>query len=132
MLAALLAIAVAVTVAARLASAEPSAETLAVTEGLLAPDNTGVNTRDREGKTLTPQDQSESEGDRELTRRIRQAVMDDGSLSFEAKNAKIITVNGRVTLRGPVKNAEEKLAIEAHAAAAAGGAVDSQLEIETV
>lgn len=94
------------------------------------PDNTGVNKRDRDDKTLTPMDQGESEADRKITQQVRQAVMKDGSLSFSAKNVKIITINGKVTLRGSVKNAEERAAIERAAAQVAGtGRVDSQLEI---
>ena len=95
-----------------------------------APDNTGRNVRDRGGATLTPGDQSESETDRTLTQRIRQAVVADDALSMTAKNIKIITINGLVTLRGPVKTMEEKRTIEAKAQQIAGAdKVDSQLEI---
>jgi osmotically-inducible protein OsmY len=95
-----------------------------------APDNTGRNVRDRGGATLTPGDQSETEADRTLTQRIRQAVVADDALSMTAKNVKIITVNGVVTLRGPVKTIEEKRTIEATAQQIAGAdKVDSQLEI---
>jgi osmotically-inducible protein OsmY len=103
---------------------EPPAQT--------APDNTGRNVRDRSGATLTPGDQSESEADRTLTQRIRQAVVADEALSTTAKNVKIITINGMVTLRGPVKNSQEKGTIEAKARQIAGAdKVDSQLEIIT-
>jgi osmotically-inducible protein OsmY len=95
-----------------------------------APDNTGRNVRDRSGATLTPGDQSESEADRTLTQRIRQAVVADEALSTTAKNVKIITINGVVTLRGPVKNPQEKVMVEAKARQIAGAEkVDSQLEI---
>jgi osmotically-inducible protein OsmY len=95
-----------------------------------APDNTEKNVRDRGGQTLTPLDQSDSEADRALTQRIRQAVVGDDSLSTTAKNVKIITANGRVTLRGPVKNATEKAAIAAKAQQIAGAdKVENQLEI---
>jgi len=94
------------------------------------PDNTGKNVRDRDDKTLTPLDQSESEADRTLTQRIRQAVVEDDSLSTNAKNVKIITVNGRVTLRGPVTSKQEKAAIATKAQQLAGAdKVDDQLEI---
>jgi len=96
-----------------------------------APDNTGRNVRDRGGATLTPGDQSESKADRTLTQRIRQAVMADKSLSTNAKNVKIITVNGIVTLRGPVNSPQEKDKIEAKAQRIAGvDKVDNQLEIK--
>jgi hypothetical protein len=92
--------------------------------------NTGMNVRDRNGNTATPQDQSNSEGDLQITARIRQAILDDQALSITAENIKIITVNGKVTLRGPVKNAAEKSAIVAKAQQVAGTTqVDDQLEI---
>jgi hyperosmotically inducible periplasmic protein len=95
-----------------------------------APDNTGRNIRDRSGETLTPGDQSESEADRTLTQRVRQAVVADDSLSTTAHNIKIITINGLVTLRGPVNSAQEKANIEAKAKHIAGATkVDNQLEI---
>jgi hyperosmotically inducible periplasmic protein len=95
-----------------------------------APDNTGRNVRDREGKTLTPGDQSESKADLDLTQRIRQAVVADESLSTTAHNVKIITVNGVVTLRGPVNSDQEKAKIAAVAEKIAGvKQVDNQLEI---
>ena len=76
-------------------------------------------------------DQGGSEADRKITQQIRQAVMKDGSLSFNAKNVKIITVNGKVTLRGPVKTAAERSAIDAAAKSAAGAnQVDNQLEVK--
>jgi osmotically-inducible protein OsmY len=70
-----------------------------------APDNTGVNERDRNSAHPTPMNQGNGEVDIDLTQRIRKAVMANDSLSFTAKNAKIITRDGRVTLRGPVKSA---------------------------
>jgi hyperosmotically inducible periplasmic protein len=97
-----------------------------------APDDTGKNVRDRGDKTLTPMDQGGSAGDRELTATIRKAIVDDGSLSTNAHNVKIITVDGVVTLRGPVKTPAEKAAVAATAEKAKGvKRVDNQLEVET-
>ena len=94
------------------------------------PSNSRVNERDRTAGALTPLDQSESAGDRDLVQRIRKAVIADDSLSFTAKNVKIITRDGRVTLRGPVVNAHEKSAIEQAARDAAGPKnVTNELEI---
>jgi hypothetical protein len=93
------------------------------------PDNTRVNTRDRGGESLTPMDQGRSKSDREITQNIRKAVVADKSLSFSAKNVKIITVNGKVTLRGPVKTESEKANIEAAARKVASD-VDSQIEVK--
>jgi len=96
-----------------------------------AADNTKVNKRDADKAALTPGDQQENATDLKLTQQIRQAVMADGSLSFTAKNVKIITVNGKVTLRGPVNNAQERSAIEAAARKIAGAdKVDNQLEVK--
>lgn len=95
------------------------------------PDNTKVNERDASSTALTPLDQQENRTDLTITQQIRQAVMADGSLSFTAKNVKIITQNGKVTLRGPVNTAQERSAIEAAARKVAGAAsVDNQLEVK--
>jgi osmotically-inducible protein OsmY len=112
----------------RVASAEAAASSDEDTAE--APDNTAVNERDRDNRTLTPGDQSNSERDLEITQRIRETVVDDDSLSFTAKNVKIITVDGHVTLRGPVKNEQERRAIEQAAVAVAGKEqVVSELEV---
>jgi hyperosmotically inducible protein len=94
-------------------------------------DNTARNVRDREAPALTPTDQGESASDREITQQVRQAVVAHDDLSMNAKNAKIITRDGVVTLRGPVKSPAEKTRIGALAAKAPGvKRVDNQLEIE--
>src|ERR1700730_6454085 len=95
------------------------------------PDNTATNERDRSGETKTSGDQSNSSADLKITQAIRQALMKDGGLSMTAKNIKIITASGQVTLRGPVKTAEEKARIDQLAKSAAGGAkIDNQLEVK--
>ena len=94
------------------------------------PDNSGRNVRDRNDQTKTAGDQSESEADRTISQNIRQALTADDSLSTNGKNAKIITIDGTVTLRGPVKSDKEKSAIGAKAQQVAGVKnVDNQLEI---
>ena len=93
-------------------------------------DDTGVNTRDRGEDAKTPLDQSNAERDLELTRQIRQQIMDAG-LSTDAENVKVITDGGVVTLRGPVESEEERQAIVAIARGIAGGQVDNQLEVAT-
>jgi osmotically-inducible protein OsmY len=93
-----------------------------------APDNTKTNQRDKEGTATA--DQRMTSEDREITKKIRQAVHNDKSLSTYAHNVKIITQGGKVTLRGPVRSEEEKTNIAAKATAVAGdGNVDNQLEI---
>jgi len=94
------------------------------------PDNTRVNERDRESSSLTPMDQKENESDLKITQRIRKAVVANDALSFTAKNVKIITRDGQVTLRGSVKKAEEKSAIEKAARDVAGpGKVNNEIEV---
>ncbi len=95
-----------------------------------APDNTGRNERDRDNATKTAGDQSENEADRTISQKVRQAIVADDSLSTNAKNVKIITVDGVVTLRGPVKSEAEKKNIDAKARQIAGVKnVENQLEI---
>ena len=97
----------------------------------VAPDNSGVNVRDRNPETMTAGQQSNAKGDVELTRRIRRAVVKDNSLSMMAHNVKIISANGSVILRGPVKTEQEKAAIARKAQAIAGAdKVDNQLEVK--
>ena len=97
-----------------------------------AADNTDKNERDRSGAALTSGDQGGSEADRTLTQRVRQGVVDDDTLSITGKNVKIITVDGVVTLRGPVKSAAEKAAIASIAQKVSGvKSVDNQLETVT-
>ena len=94
-------------------------------------DNTKKNERDRSGETKTPGDQSNSPEDLKITTAIRRALVKEDALSMTAKNVKIITAGGQVTLRGPVKSAEEKAHIDKIAKGAAGEAkVDNQLEIK--
>jgi hyperosmotically inducible periplasmic protein len=96
------------------------------------PDNTGVNKRDRNDQALTSGDQANNEADREITRNIRRAITKNDQLSTTAKNIKIITANGKTTLRGPVKSEQEKEQILAAAKGVQGvGEVDNQLEVKS-
>ena len=93
-------------------------------------DNSGRNERDRNDATKTAGDQAENEADRTISQNIRQAVIADDAVSTNGKNVKIITVDGTVTLRGPVKSEKEKTNIGAKAQQIAGvKSVDNQLEI---
>jgi hyperosmotically inducible periplasmic protein len=51
--------------------------------------------------------------DRTLTQKIRKSVMADKSLSTYAHNVKIISQDGMVTLKGPVRSDDEKKTIVA-------------------
>jgi hyperosmotically inducible protein len=95
------------------------------------PDNTKVNQRDRDPNAATADQQKMNPGDRETTKQIRQAIMKDKSISSYGHNVKVITQNGMVTLKGPVRSEEEKKAIEAKAAEIAGpDKVTDQLDVK--
>lgn len=93
------------------------------------PDNSATNIRDRDDSAKSPIDQNENKTDIGITADIRSQVVDT-KMSVDAQNVKIITQDGRVTLRGPVKTAEEKKRIEEIAHSVAGvDKVDSLLEV---
>jgi hyperosmotically inducible protein len=95
------------------------------------PDNTKVNERDRNANEPTADQQKENRSDRNITQQVRQALVKDKSLSTYAHNVKVITQNGRVTLKGPVRSEEEKKAVEAKAEEVAGaGKVTDQLDVK--
>ena len=95
---------------ANLASASPQA------------DNTKMNKGDQNNSAMTADKQKMNAADRMLTQKIRKAVMADKALSMYAHNVKIISQNGMVTLKGPVRSEEEKASVAAKAVDAAGGA----------
>jgi osmotically-inducible protein OsmY len=68
----------------------------------------------------TASDQPENEADRKITQQIRQSVTKDDSLSTSAQNVTIVTRDGKVTLRGTVKNDSEKQKIAEAAKKASG------------
>jgi len=93
-------------------------------------DNTKVNTRDRAKGAATADQQKENDADRDVTQKIRQALMQDKSLSSYAHNVKVITQGGQVTLKGPVRSDQEKQTVEAKAVAVAGaGHVTNQMSV---
>lgn len=94
-------------------------------------DNTARNVRDRQTDRLTPIQQGSSEAEVEMTRNIRKEILDQKGLSVNARNVKVITANGRVTLRGPVNSDEEKRLIADIAERLAQRQnVDNQLEVK--
>ncbi|MEO6054932.1 MAG: BON domain-containing protein [Chthoniobacterales bacterium] len=93
-------------------------------------DNTGRNVRDQSGNTKTPLDQSESPKDIKLTAAIRHTIVFNGELSALAKNIKIITASGVVTLRGPVKSRKEISIIMSAAKDAGAHKIINKLEIK--
>ena len=96
-----------------------------------AADNTKVNQRDRNTSEATADQQKNARLDREMTRKIRRAIIQDKSLSTYGHNVKIITQNGMVTLKGPVRSEDEKKAVEAKATEIAGeNNVTSNLDVK--
>ena len=86
------------------------------------PDNTAVNKRDRNSGEVTADQQKTNAADQDLTKKVRQSIMSDKSLSSYAHNIKIISQDGSVTLKGPVKSEDEKKTVLAKAVAIAGSA----------
>lgn len=96
-------------------------------------DNSQKNVRDRNDATLTAGDQGNSEADRDITQNVRKMLVSGPTdYSMAAKNIKIVTINGKITLRGPVNTTAERTAIATIAESVAGvGNVDNQLEVKT-
>jgi hyperosmotically inducible periplasmic protein len=95
-----------------------------------APDNTKTNQGDANKGATTADQQKMNAADRNITKEIRSSIMKDKSLSTYAHNIKIITQDGKVTLKGPVRSEDEKAAIESKAVAIAGANnVTDQLEV---
>ena len=80
------------------------------------PDNTFVN---KQGE-LNAGSQKNNKQDLAVTQNIRKAIIADKSLSTYAHNVKVITSNGFVTLKGPVRSEDEKKAVVAKAIDVAG------------
>jgi hyperosmotically inducible periplasmic protein len=92
-----------------------------------APDDSKVNRQN----SPTADQQKMNPADRELTRKIRRAIVADKSLSTYAHNVKIITQDGKVTLKGPVRSDDEKNNVVAKATQIAGdGNVTDQIEVK--
>lgn len=92
-----------------------------------APDNSKTN---KDAGGMTADQQGNSKADRELAQNVRKAIMQDKALSTYAHNVKVISQNGQITLKGPVRSEDEKQAIEAKAAEVAGKAnVTSELTV---
>ena len=96
------------------------------------PDNTKMNKRDRNAGAVTADQQKMNAPDQELTRKIRRSIMADKSLSSYAHNIKIVSQDGAVTLKGPVKSDDEKKTVIAKAVAVAGSAdkVTDQISVQ--
>ena len=93
-------------------------------------DNTKTNKHDRAEGAMTADQQKMNPADRELTQKIRKAIMADKALSTYAHNVKVISRDGMVTLKGPVRSDAEKSTIEAKATEVAGaGKVTNEITV---
>jgi len=95
-----------------------------------APDNTKTNQGDANKGAATADQQKMNAADRNISKEIRSSIMKDKSLSTYAHNIKIVTQDGKVTLKGPVRSEDERATIESKAVAIAGANnVTNQLEV---
>ncbi|MBC7457177.1 MAG: BON domain-containing protein [Bdellovibrionaceae bacterium] len=85
-------------------------------------DNSKINERITKNSEWTAEDQGSSEHDLKTTQEIRKQVVDQDQFSSSAKNVKVITRDGWVVLKGPVKTMSEKNRIESIAKSVAGSA----------
>jgi hyperosmotically inducible protein len=99
--------------------------------GQNAPDNTKMNQGDQNPNQTTADQQQNNRSDLDITRQIRKSIEADKNFSTYAHNVKIITRNGQVTLKGPVRSEDEKQAVEQKAAEVAGaGKVSNELTVK--
>jgi osmotically-inducible protein OsmY len=97
-----------------------------------AADNSKANKRDRNKAEPTADQARNNLSDREVMRQIRRAVVSDKSLSSYGHNIKIISHNGKVTLKGPVRSGDEKHTVEQYARKVAGDEnVINELTVKT-
>jgi hyperosmotically inducible periplasmic protein len=98
----------------------------------VSPDNSKSNKVDQSNKGPTADNQANNSSDMKITQDIRKSVMSDKSLSTYAHNAKIVTLNGEVTLNGVVNSQAESASIEQMATQVAGsGHVVNKLKVKS-
>jgi len=115
------------------AQSAPTASPVPAGQSTPKADSTRINERDRNHTGETAQSQSNAKGDRELLAAVRRSVVKDKSLSTMAHNVKILTNDGVVTLRGPVRSDDEKAKVEALVKQVAGvSSVQNNLDIKTI
>lgn len=112
--------------------AQPDNTTAAPGSASSKADNSGLNRRDKNQASLTPQDQTNAAADRKLLAAVRRTVTREKSFSTAAHNIKMMVAGGAVTLRGPVKSDGEKAKIEELVKQVNGvTSVDNQLDVKT-
>jgi hyperosmotically inducible periplasmic protein len=103
------------------------AQDQSATPASAAPDNSAQN----KGQQTTADQQKSNTSDRDITKKIRQSIIADKSLSAYGHNVKIITQSGMVTLKGPVQSDSEKQTIDSLAVDVVGqDKVSNQLTVK--
>jgi osmotically-inducible protein OsmY len=102
------------------------------TDAQTKPDNSAVNKRDQNSDQATADKQKMNATDSGIAAKIRKAVVADKSLSTYAHNVKIISQDGVVTLKGPVRSDDEVKSIVAKATDVTGSAdkVINQMSVQ--
>jgi hypothetical protein len=94
------------------------------------PDNTAVNKRDRDADAVVPTDQGNNQADLDKSADIRKRILQNKEMSIKGQNVKVVTLGGKVTLRGPVASDAERKIIEDIAKDVAGAdKVTNELEV---
>jgi osmotically-inducible protein OsmY len=89
------------------------------------------NTRENKAQSSTADNQPNAKSDRMMTAKVRKAIIADKNLSLYAHNVKIVTNNGQVTLKGPVKSEDEKQQVIKDATSAASpDKISNQLSVK--
>jgi len=86
----------------------------------VAADNTRINRLQDGDPRLSADQQGNSRDDIEITRKIRRRITSTDGLSIYARNVKIITRDGQVVLKGPVRSEDERKFVENSAVEIAG------------
>jgi hyperosmotically inducible protein len=96
------------------------------------PDNSAVNKRDQDPGAVTADQQKMNSSDQHITAQIRKSIMANKTLSTYAHNIKVITQDGTVTLKGPVRSDDEVKTIVAKATEVTGSGdkIVNQLEVK--
>lgn len=94
-------------------------------------DSTGQKLGARDASAPTPLDQESRSTDTSTTARVLRAIITAQGLSVNARNIRVITLNGRLTLSGVVDSANEKLRLgEIANSVVRTENVDNQLEVK--
>jgi hyperosmotically inducible periplasmic protein len=104
---------------------------VSLSPGIWAHAQQADNSAQNKDQSTTADNQSNAQTDRAITQQIRKAIIADKDLSTYAHNVKVVTVNGAVTLKGPVKSDEEKQKVASAAASVVNaGKITNELTVK--